>query len=393
MKPRILVFCDFYLPGFKSGGGMWTVVNLVDRFCDQFDFFIVTRNYDGRSDTTPYTSVLTGKWNIVGNAHVYYASDELITQANFAALVREVDPSLVYLNSVFCTPGIKFLALRRRNKVRDLPVILAPCGELSDAALGIKSTKKRAFLSIAKLLGLHFGVTWKGSTELEAEEIRKAVGPDVTVMIAPDLPPREILPQFVNDEKPSKQKGSATFCFVSRVDRKKNLHFLLRALAPITKGNVVLKIVGPQEDPVYWAECERLIEQLPTNIRVEVAGGVPYDSVLSHLMSSHFFVLPTLNENFGYVFVEAMAAGCPIMISDRTIWNDVESAGAGTSIGLEYVEPWTERIRDWINMDQQAYSLMSAAARKFAVDWLGSSSSQASVAAVLSTALNRKKDI
>lgn len=81
------------------------------------------------------------------------------------------------------------------------------------------------------------------------------------------------------------------------------------------------------------------------------------------------------------------------MISDRTIWNDVESAGAGTSIGLEYVEPWTERIRDWINMDQQAYSLMSAAARKFAVDWLGSSSSQASVSAVLSTAQNRKKDI
>ena len=42
MKPKILVFCDFYLPGFKSGGGMWTVVNLVDRFHDRFDFFIVT---------------------------------------------------------------------------------------------------------------------------------------------------------------------------------------------------------------------------------------------------------------------------------------------------------------------------------------------------------------
>ena len=24
-KPRILIFCDFYLPGYKSGGGMRTI--------------------------------------------------------------------------------------------------------------------------------------------------------------------------------------------------------------------------------------------------------------------------------------------------------------------------------------------------------------------------------
>ena len=67
IKKKILVFCDFYLPSIKSGGGMWTVVNLVDRFCDRYDFFVVTRNYDSKGDTVPYTSVETDVWNKVGS--------------------------------------------------------------------------------------------------------------------------------------------------------------------------------------------------------------------------------------------------------------------------------------------------------------------------------------
>ena len=67
---KILVFCDYYRPSLKAGGGMWTVANLVDRFCDRYEFHIVTRNYDSPSDTTPYTSVRTGEWNEMGNAKV-----------------------------------------------------------------------------------------------------------------------------------------------------------------------------------------------------------------------------------------------------------------------------------------------------------------------------------
>ena len=51
-KKRILVCCDYYLPGFKSGGGMLTVANLVERFGDVYDFFVFTRNHDGPNDRT-----------------------------------------------------------------------------------------------------------------------------------------------------------------------------------------------------------------------------------------------------------------------------------------------------------------------------------------------------
>ena len=68
---------------------MWTLVNLVDRFCDQYDFHIVTRNYDSKGDKKPYTTVKTDQWNQTGNAKVFYFSKKNFTQKKFAELVND----------------------------------------------------------------------------------------------------------------------------------------------------------------------------------------------------------------------------------------------------------------------------------------------------------------
>jgi len=77
-KKRILVLCDHYLPSTKSGGGMWTVVNLVERFSDRYSFFVAARNHESRNDRTPFNSVKTNAWNTVGSAKVYYISGNQI---------------------------------------------------------------------------------------------------------------------------------------------------------------------------------------------------------------------------------------------------------------------------------------------------------------------------
>lgn len=392
MKKKVMIFCDFYLPSFKSGGGMWTVVNLVDRFCDQYDFYIVTRNYDSKGDTTPYTTVKSDDWNQVGNAKVYFFSKKNHTQKKFAELVNEIQPDTFFLNSAFATPVVRFLSARRKKLFADIPVILAPCGEMSKGALSLKPLKKKLFLKYAKTLNLYDGVIWKASFDSEMEEVKDVFGKDVEVMVAPDLAPKILLNDYEQSWKPKKVKGEAKFVFLSRLVRKKNIHYFLERLQSITEGDVSFDIVGPLEDQTYWQECQAIIAALPKNIKVNATGAYPLQKdALLKVCESHFFALPTLNENFGYVFIEGMAAGCPLLTSDRTVWNDIEEKNTGWQIPLENVEEWIAKINYCINMEESEFSAMSVSARKYAENWLADPKVNEATGKVLTRALNGKK--
>jgi len=198
---------------------MWTVVNLVDRFSARYDFYIVTRNYDSKSDRRPYDTVVTGAWNRVGKAQVFYVSNASFTPASAAQRFQEVRPDIVFLNSAFSMPVRQFLRARRTGRIPERPVVLAPCGEMSEGALSVKPLKKTLFLKLAHNAGLYKGAIWKASFDSEAEEIRRVMG-DVEILTAPDLAPRAIFPDYNVELKPEKVPGSARIAFFSRVVRR-----------------------------------------------------------------------------------------------------------------------------------------------------------------------------
>jgi len=389
MRPRILIFCDFYLPGFRSGGGMWMIANLVERFADLYEFFIVARNYDSKADRRPYGTVVTNDWNTVGPAQVFYFGKGSLTVAKAADLVAAVRPNAVYLNSAFSLPVRQFLRARRRDLKQNVPVILAPCGEMSDGALSIKPLKKKIFLTVALASDLYRDVIWKASFDPEAEEIRRVIGSAAEVLVAPDLAPKTILPDFNESWKPEKKSGHARFAFFSRVVPKKNLTYLLECLQEIHEGQIDLDIIGPHEDQQYWSKCRSLIARLPKNISVTIAGSFPnQQDALRRLAESHFFAMPTLNENFGYVFVEALAAGCPLLISDRTVWNDIEEKGVGWRVPLNERDRYIARISQCVAMDDDEYQQMSRGARQYALDWLSRDETEEANEHVLQYALS-----
>jgi glycosyltransferase involved in cell wall biosynthesis len=389
MKQRVMVFCDYYFPSVKSGGGMWTILNLVDRFHHDYDFFVVARNYDSRGDRRPYTTVKTDRWNETGNAQVFYFSPQNLSGKFFAHLVDDIHPDLILLNSVFSTPVLKMLSARRRKLIGDIPVMLAATGELSAAALAVSRIKKKLFLSYARLTGLYRGVVWKASFDAERDEIKQAIGEDAEVIVAPDLSPITILPNFEVEHKPRKEPGRVSFIFLSRMVRKKNLRYLIERLGEVCTGNIELKVVGPREDKAYWKECQAAIDALPTHVKVEVLDAVTNAEALKMLVDSHFFVSATSSENFGYVFLESLAAGCPLVISDRTAWEDVDARGAGWRIPLEDPSAWVDKFNSCIAMDDATYRDMSSSARAYALDWLKGEDVVRANAAALRTALAR----
>src|SRR5258705_13347119 len=99
-KQKVFVIVEYYLPGYKAGGAIRSVANIVDGLSDQFDFWILTRDRDAE-DTVAYPDVNIDAWNEVGKAKVFYASPRSLSRSNILRLINDVRPSLYYLNSFF----------------------------------------------------------------------------------------------------------------------------------------------------------------------------------------------------------------------------------------------------------------------------------------------------
>lgn len=367
-RPVILVFSDYYLPGYKSGGGMRTIVNMVNRLSHIYDFRIVTRDHDGKRDRKQYDSVKIDEWNQIGDALVFYISKTAFKLPLIRKLIKEVNPTALYTNSYFSTLAISVLKLRKVGAIPNLPVIIAPCGELSTGALALKSAKKKLYMGYASVLNLYSDIVWKASGEEEAEEVRRLDLGNAKVFVAPDLTPAQIFADFDPTMKPLKAKGKARFVFSSRFVKKKNFNWLIPLLIQI-EGEIELDIIAPIEDQSYWNETRELIASLPANVRIRSVGSVEHETLLGELAKYHFFICPTLGENFGHVFLEAMAAGCPLILSDRTPWKDLEDLKIGWDIPLEAPAKWQAVIQKCVDMDHDQYSQMSNNARAYSVRW------------------------
>ena len=366
-KPKILIICDYYLPGYKSGGGMRTIVNTIDRLKYRFDFWVITRDHDG--DNVQYNDVKINNWNNIKDAKVFYLPQEQIKASKLRELILEVQPDSIYINSVFSTLSVFVLLLRRLSLIPRLNIILAPEGEISEGALQLKTKKKKMFLKLARGLGLHKNLIWKTTSEFEKYESEQIKGKGGRVFTAPNLPAQMFLEDYRQELKPKKKVGEVRMIYLSRFMRKKNFNWLVKLL-PQVEGNLSIDIYGPLEDKEYWAEARQLIKKLPKNVEINYQGSIPHEKTVETIFNYHFFVLPTLGENFGHVFIEALAAGCPLIISNRTPWRDLEEKQIGWDLALEDSSKWIEIFNYCISLDDISYSKISSKSRHYAVDWL-----------------------
>ncbi|MDI1241362.1 MAG: glycosyltransferase [bacterium] len=371
-KPVFLVLSDFYLPGYKSGGGMRTLVNMVDRFGDDYDFWIVTRDHDGKTDKRPYAGVQPNTWVQVRKSRVRYLTKDRIRISEIKRLIQEVAPDCLLLNSYFSTLTVFALLLRRFGSFKGMRIVIAPEGELTDGGLELKKAKKRTFLKFASAIDLYADVVWRTNSPIEKEEVARFKGTGGKIFVAPNMPPTALLPYFEASLKRSKKVGRVRLVYLSRIHPKKNLIFLLELLKDMP-GDIQLDVFGPIDaGERYLERCTEMIGLLPANVRVTLKGGLEHSKVLETLLEHDFFVLPTLSENFGHVFIEALAAGCPILISDQTPWLNLETRGVGWDIPLADRDRWIEVLRKCVQMDAQEYSTLSGNARSFAVAWITS---------------------
>jgi glycosyltransferase involved in cell wall biosynthesis len=364
-RPVVLAVVDYYLPGFKGGGPIRTIANLVERLGDAFDFRILTRDRD-LGDAVPYSDVTPGEWTPVGAAQVLYLAPDDLGRDALAARFSTIDYDVLYLNSFFSTISVKLLWLRRRGRLPQRPVIIAPRGEFYPGALALKAAKKSVYLRASRLGGLTKNVIWLASTPDERATILSLFPAAADrVRIAANLAPAA-LPQTL--ARRSKVPGEARLVFLSRLSPKKNLDYALDVLArPATISpdeHITFDIYGPQEDPAYWAECQKRIDRLPDGITAAYRGAVKPERVAATLAGYDAFYFPTRGENYGHVIHEALAAGTLVLISDRTPWRNLAERGTGWDISLDEPETFTAAIRELVMMDNATFMRRSSQAKE-----------------------------
>ena len=78
------------------------------------------------------------------------------------------------------------------------------------------------------------------------------------------------------------------------------------------------------------------------------------------------FLLPTRGENYGHVIAEALAAGCPVAVSDRTPWGKIEEEGAGWVVPLDDERRWKSVIQEVVDAGEDELHARRTAAKRLA---------------------------
>jgi glycosyltransferase involved in cell wall biosynthesis len=359
-RPRVLVVADYYAPGFRAGGPIRALENLIAELGDEFAFFVLTRDRD-LGEGHPYPGVPVGIWHARGRWALLYLPPRGVTMRGLAEAARGCPHEVLYLNSFFSRLSVRLLLLRGMSIIPRAGLVIAPRGEFSPGALGINQDRKRAYLWIARSFGLLKGALWQASSEAEAKDIRRLFGERAAVETTPELTAR------IAERRPAmsrKRVGEASLVFLGRVSPMKNLLGALGYLSTI-EGRATLRVVGPVEDVGYWSECERAIAALPPNVQVERVGELPPDRAADELRMADALLLPSLGENFGHAIVEALQVGCPVLISDRTPWRGLEDAGAGWDLPLDEPARWHAALTTLIRMAADRHVQLRKGARAY----------------------------
>ena len=121
------------------------------------------------------------------------------------------------------------------------------------------------------------------------------------------------------------------FLFLSRIHPKKGCDLLIEAFVEVARLNEDTDLVIAGPDQVGWRnKLEARAQALGVSERIHWPGMLVGEAKWGALRDAEAFVLPSHQENFGIVVAEAMAAGKPVLITNKVnIWQEVASSGSG----------------------------------------------------------------
>lgn len=265
------------------------------------------------------------------------------TLGKVRAMLGSVPNPVLHLHGPWATSNAQ---LSRICKSLRVPYIISPHGMLDDWCMHISGLRKKLHLALVSRSMLQHAAAVHFTAQAEREQSlrtiyqtptppqsRSAVIPlpiDLSGFLAPVT--ESTSPARGRKDHPVLSDDSALrIVFLSRLHEKKGVERLLRAiaLARAEGANCRAVIAGPAHTPEYRTALEHLATELGIAQHVSFPGMVTGDAKTALYRAAHVFALPTSQENFGIVLVEAMACGVPVITTKGVdIWPELLASGA-----------------------------------------------------------------
>ena len=362
-KLKVLFVIDWYLPGFKAGGPVRSMINMSEYLAQDLDFYIITSNKE-YLENEPYDNVVTGEWNKLScGENVYYIDPNNVTLKFLRKIIKSENFDCVYIHGIFSWK-FSILPIIAAKLNRHKKIIIASRGMLADSAVGVKSFRKRIFLKVAKLVYLYKNIVFHATNEKEQQEIFKNISKKTNVIVAENLPKKNI----ENFSSINKSKNLLKLISIARIAPEKNTLYALKVLHSLKslQTNIIFDLYGEIYSDEYWHKCEDVITDLPDNIKVNYCGAIRPELINRTIADYHCMFMPSRGENFGHSILESFMAGRPVLISDQTPWKDLKPKKLGWDLPLNDQNQFDNSIIKLIEVEQDEFDSLCLSSYEFA---------------------------
>jgi glycosyltransferase involved in cell wall biosynthesis len=158
-------------------------------------------------------------------------------------------------------------------------------------------------------------------------------------------PPITVKPKFV--DRKTRRSIIINILFVGYVNERKGLHLLIDSLALCRDFEWHLRIAGEESySPQYASLCRQMVKEMNLSDKVEFLGHLSSDSLEKELTNADIFVLPSRNESYGMVYIEAAAYALPIISTVTGVVGEVLIPGESVyTVPFDDVNALAEAIR------------------------------------------------
>lgn len=284
------------------------------------------------------------------------------------------DYDILHIHSLWSFASAAAARAARRAGV---PYVVRPAGMLSPYTFGRGTWSKNLYWGMAERATVQGAAAFHVTSEEEAAEVR-AVRPDAKTFVIPNGVDDAAWNIRVDRDRLRSQcdlnaGGRSILLFLSRIHPKKGIIDLLLPAVARMKSDAFLALAGGPDPhaPGYHDEVTAAIARLGLGERVRLLGPVAASDRWYLFDGADAFVLPSRSENFGVVVAEAMARGCPVVVTEGVHAKcHVREAGAGKVVPFDQEE--LAQTLDAVLADASARDIMGAQGREYVrerLDW------------------------